>query len=275
MVVPWFAIAIQISFCPWSAVDAIEFTTDPRVCRNEQRNNGRRTTYIRPTNRPGFMAACGSRAALTRSAIAQSGRGWPQTPSAFLPRGRTARQDQVAAFLGGHLLEFRDRPRHILERPFALGVGADDPVAGVGLHRPSFRVQGFDERRDRRRTDIGDEADRPDAVPPETRSVRSTSGCASAPSRIAMSSSTELRLQPIELPPDRARVVFVADGEDPLTCRQAQSLADDCARRSVQELDRDRPRSRLVELVERIGEALSGSRTAPRRSRTPRESAEP
>ncbi len=37
---------------------------------------------ILPTNRPGFMAPCGSRAALTRSAMAQSARGSPQHATA-------------------------------------------------------------------------------------------------------------------------------------------------------------------------------------------------
>ena len=50
-----------------------------------------------------------------------------------------------------------------LQGPLAQGVGADDPVAGVRLDRPSLRVEALDERRDRRRTEVGHEADRPDS----------------------------------------------------------------------------------------------------------------
>ena len=66
----------------------------------------------------------------------------------FLPRSGAASQDQVAPFLGGHLFEFRNRRGHLLERPFALCVGVDDPVAGVCLRRPLVRVKALDERRD-------------------------------------------------------------------------------------------------------------------------------
>ena len=67
-----------------------------------------------------------------------------------LPPSRTARSRN-----------FSICPRDLFERPFALSVGADDPVARVCLRRPSVRVEGLDERRDRRRTKIRHEADGP------------------------------------------------------------------------------------------------------------------
>ena len=51
----------------------------------------------------------------------------------------------------------------LLERPVAEGVGTDDPVAGVGLDCPGRRVEDLATNGiDRRRSQIGDEAERPD-----------------------------------------------------------------------------------------------------------------
>ncbi len=73
---------------------------------------------------------------------------WPGLPpnmQALLPRGRTPRQDQVASVPGRYGSELADLLRDLIERPLALCMGADDPIARVGLHRPSLGVKGFDE----------------------------------------------------------------------------------------------------------------------------------
>ena len=107
------------------------------------------------------MAPWGSRAARTRSAMARSARGSPQTRRRSfhsvghrdrirLPPSRTAR-----------LAERLDLPGGLVQGPLAQGMGADDPVAGVGLDRPSARIEPVDEAGDRRGPEVGHEADRP------------------------------------------------------------------------------------------------------------------
>ena len=134
--------------------------------------------------------------------------------------------------------------RHTLERPLALGMCADDPVARVSLHRPSFRIEAVDERRDRRRTKIRDEADRTDArrlklgeCLPERLGVR--------PLEDRDIVSTQLGSSAGRSASAPSHIVFVADGEDALTGRQAQSLPDGLGTRTVQELEGHRPRSRM------------------------------
>ena len=193
----------------------------------------------------------GSRARLTRSAMAQSARGSPQTRSRSfhsvgqrerirLPPSRTACGAE-ALDLGGDAVECRSPER----------VAPDDPVAGVRLDRPAPRVEVLDERDDRRGPQVGHEADRPQLGGLELGQGR--------PERLGVGPFADHRCRPGPARSSGDRPARRPTRRCPRSRRPASSSSTGSPSASpadvppvrVQELERDRPGGRRVEPVER------------------------
>ena len=186
---------------------------------------------IVPTNRPGFITPLGSKACLTRSASAQSGRGSPQTRSpafqAVGQRGRVRLPPSRTAWA-------RRRSSSGASASSSIGPGACPrtiPLPACRLDGPAPGVEVLDQRDDRRRPDVGREADRP-------RLERRKLG-QGRPQRPGVDSRADDHLgraqlvtEPIDLPRNRRRVVLEPDRQHPAPDGQPERLRPPCGLRS-------------------------------------------
>ena len=182
----------------------------------------RSVLQIVPTNRPGFITPLGSRACLTRSASAQSGRGSPQTRSRSfqsvgqrerirLPPSRTAaaRRRSISGASVVQVESARARGPGRSRCPRAPG-----PPSAPG-RGPSTNATTDEGRR------LATKLTGPTSA--AWNSVRADqSGPASPPSRIDDVGPAQLVREAVDLPGDRGGVVLEADDQDPAVGRQAE-----------------------------------------------------